>query len=43
MKGFNQLIPQELIAVFDERELEVRDLAIIQICAKLLHMKEIHD
>lgn len=30
LSGFNELIPQELINVFDERELEVRSLSIVR-------------
>lgn len=29
LSGFNELIPQELINVFDERELEVRFLDLV--------------
>lgn len=29
MSGFSELIPQELINVFDERELEVRDAILL--------------
>lgn len=33
MSGFNELIPQELINVFDERELEVGHHCLAMTCA----------